>query len=215
VSSVNVEQGKTADAPSKIRTALIRTIAFDLSGPIAAFYALRAFGLGVVEASLLAMLLPLGNAAVLYARRRRLDQVALLTAVVLAASVGTALIGGDQRLILAKDGLITAVGGFWALGTLLARRPLFFSVARPFGEDPGEDWDQLWGVDPVFRHTMTTTTTVWGVGLLLDAVVKVLLAYTLAPDAVPGVSGIQYAVVFGGLALFTVLYVRGRQTKGS
>jgi hypothetical protein len=201
----------TASAPPKIRTALIRTIAFDLSGPVAAFYALRAVGLTVVVASLLAMLLPLGNLAVLFGRRRTLDQVALLTTVVLAASLATALLGGDQRLILAKDGLITGTAGLWALGTLLASRPLFFAVARPFGEDPGEDWDGLWRADPRFRRTLKTVTAAWGTALVLDSAVKVLLAYTLSPDAVPALAGLQYGVVLGGLILFTVLYVRRRR----
>ena len=97
MSTENTEDGKTAmitTAQPKVKTALIRSIAFDLSGPAVAFYALRAAGSSVIGASLLAMLVPLGNAVLLYTRRRQLDQV--------------------------------------ALGTLLASRPLFFAIARPF-----------------------------------------------------------------------------------
>lgn len=200
--------GTSTEPKPKVKTALIRTIAFDLSGPIATFYILRAVGLGVVPSSLLAAVLPLGNAVVLFLRRRKVDQVACLTAAIMLVLVVVTLLNGDQRLVMAKDALITGFAGLWVLGTLFAARPMFFSVARPFGEEPGEDWDALWSDNARFRRTMTVVTSVWGVVLTLDAVVKVVLCYTLPIDSVPAITGVQYGVVFAALVLFTVLYVK-------
>ena len=198
------------DTPSTLRATLIRTAVLDLAVPIAGYYALRAVGLPVVAATLLAAVAPVGNATVTFARRRQVDQVACLTVVVLGVLVVAVLLGGGPRVALARDGLITGTVGLGALATLAARRPLFFTLARPFGQDPGEDWDHDWEYDPFFRHTMTLLTTVWGAGLTLDGAVKVAMACTLAPDLVPAIAGAQYAVVLGGLILFTVRYIRHR-----
>jgi hypothetical protein len=198
------------DKPATLRATLIRTALFDLVVPIAGYYSLRAAGLAVVPATLLAALVPVLNAALVFARRRQVDQVACLTMVVLGTLVVAVLLGGGQRLALARDGIVTGVVGLVALATLAARRPLFFTLARPFGQQAGEDWDADFDSDPAFRHTMTFLTTVWGAGLSLDGAIKVVMAYALAPDLVPVVAGVQYAGVLCGLVLFTVRYIRRR-----
>jgi intracellular septation protein A len=159
-----------------IRNALIATVGCDIVGPLALFYLLRAAGLGLVVASLLVSVVPLGSVVVQFVRRRQLDQVACLTIAVLLLVVVLALVSSDQRLVLAKDGFITGIIGVWALGTLLSRRPLYFAVARPFGEEAHENWDEQWTDDAGFRHRIRTITSVWGIGLTLDALVKVMLA---------------------------------------
>lgn len=191
-----------------VRNALLVMVGCDIVGPLALFYLLRAVGLSVLVASLLVCVVPLASIAVQFVRRRELDQVACLTIGVLALAVVLAVVSNDQRLALAKDGFITGIVGVWALGTLLSRRPLYFVLARPFGEESHENWDAMWTGDADFRHQIRTITSVWGIGLTLDAIVKVALAYTLPVNAVSGVAGIQYAVVFGALVYFTVRYVR-------
>jgi hypothetical protein len=57
---------------------------------------------------------------------------------------------------------------------------------------------------------MRTTTAAWAAVLTLDGVLKTTLAYSIHPDMVPAVSGIQYAVVLTALIGFTVWYVRRR-----
>lgn len=196
------------DGRKSIRNALIVTVGCDIVGPLALFYLLRAAGLSVLVASLVVCVVPLVSIAVQFVRRRQLDQVACLTIGVLLLAVVLALVSNDQRLVLAKDGFITGIVGLWAVGSLLSRRPLYFVLARPFGEEPDEDWDAQWTGDAGFRHRIRTITSVWGIGLTLDALVKVALACTLPVNAVSGVAGIQYAVVFCGLVCFTVRYVR-------
>lgn len=191
-----------------IRNALIVIAGCDIVGPLALFYLLRAAGLSVLVASLVVCVVPLASIAVQFVRRRQLDQVACLTIGVLLLAVVLALVSNDQRLALARDGFITGIG-VWAVGSPLSRRPLYFVLARPFGEEPDEDWDAQWAGDAGFRYRIRTITSVWGIGLALDALVKVALAYTLPVNVVPGIAGIQYALVFCGLVYFTVRYVRG------
>jgi hypothetical protein len=193
-----------------IRAALVRTAALDLAAPIATYYALRAAGLPLLTATLVAAAIPAVNAFATFAQRREVDQVACLTVLVLSGLVIAALLGGGPRLALARDGLLTGLAGLGALATLTTRRSLFFTIARPFGQDPGEDWDHTWEADPAFRRTMITLTVVWGAGLTLDGALKASLAFTLPPDLVPALSGAQYAIVLTALIAFTIRYIRHR-----
>ena len=50
-------------------------------------------------------------------------------------------------------------------------------------------------------------TAVWGMGFTLDALMRVLLAYTIPIDSVPLVSTVQWLVVLGGLVTFHIAYI--------
>ncbi|WP_063044555.1 hypothetical protein [Nocardia pseudovaccinii] len=47
----------------------------------------------------------------------------------------------------------------------------------------------------------------WGLGFALDAVARVVLAYTLPVDSVPLVGTLRWLVVLGGLFAFDYAYV--------
>ena len=64
-------------------------------------------------------------------------------------------------------------------------------------------WDQEAG----FRRHVRILTAIWDVNFLGDAMVRVVLAYTLPVDAVPGVSIAQWLVVLGCLLVFHARYV--------
>lgn len=60
------------------------------------------------------------------------------------------------------------------------RRPLAFVFARAALEGhrrfTDEPWDELWDQWPRFRRTWRTSSVVWGLGLLADAALRVVLA---------------------------------------
>ena len=122
----------------------------------------------------------------------------------LEAKEGLALLNGTQAM--------TAVGGLWILGTLLSKRPFIFLASRPILEGRigprGESWDSLWDRLPLFRRVWRVLTVLWGVGTLVDAVVRVLMAYTLPIDLVPALSGVQYAVLYILLQITSQIYFR-------
>ena len=90
-----------------------------------------------------------------------------------------------------------------------AQRDLF---ARPLAEGrlgpPGEGWDSVWERFPLFRHVWRVLTVVWGIGLLADAAIRVIVAYTLPVDLVPAANGIQYAVVYVVLQVISRVHLR-------
>ena len=67
-------------------------------------------------------------------------------------------------------------------------------------------WDDLWSTDPAFRHIWRVATVMWGVGLMIDAVLRVLMSYTLPIPVVPGLGGALWPVTFVLLQIVSNVY---------
>jgi hypothetical protein len=103
--------------------------------------------------------------------------------------------------------------GVWMLMTVFFRQPFFLhaevSIARTKKGDAGaREWEARWEAEPRMRHGLRLLTTVFGAGLVLDAVVRVTLAYTLPIDEINAVTTVQWIVVLGGLVSFMTWYTR-------
>ena len=113
-----------------------------------------------------------------------------LVVVTAVAAIVLSVITRSPRFLLAKDGLLTAVWGLWFLATIRFRRPTAFVLARPFLEGrrafSAGSWDDLWSSEPQFRLIWRVASVLWGVGLLTDAVLRVVMSYTLPIPVVPG-----------------------------
>ncbi|GAA2369275.1 VC0807 family protein [Dactylosporangium salmoneum] len=187
---------------------VIWNLFINVAAPVGIFYGLRAGGVGQWWALTLGAVPPAVVAVWGLARKRRVDALGAFTLAVLLLSVGVSFVTGSPRLLLAKDGWLTAAGGVWVLATL-ARTPFYLQAIRALTAGAiRERADAAWRDSAQFRHTMRVATAIWGVGLVLDAIVRVVLAYTLPVDRVPLVSGLQYVVVFLGLELGSQIYVR-------
>lgn len=143
-------------------------------------------------------------------RTRKVGGLALFTLTILLLSVAASFLTGSERFLLAKDGWLTAVAGLWLLGTLRTNRPFIYEAARPIADakakTPEDTWTHRFATSESFRHGMRVVTAAWGIALVLDAVVRGVMAYTLPVDLVPGLGGAQYAVLFVGLQIFGQVY---------
>lgn len=190
---------------------LAANLGVNVAAPLLVFYGLRAAGVGQWWALLAGAVPPLLQAGATMARTRRIDTLGALTLLLLALGVVTSLLTGSARFLLAKDGAMTGAAGLCVLATLLTRRPFIASVLMSV--TAGERRAKLaanWHDSPTFRHVMRVLTVVWGVGLIADAVVRIVLAYALPVDAVPLISNLQYVVVFLLLEGFSRVYGRRR-----
>ncbi|MDX6258989.1 MAG: hypothetical protein QOH84_677, partial [Kribbellaceae bacterium] len=192
---------------------VLAPVLIDLVVPLLIFYALRQSGVGVVGATLAGSVIPVLRTAYSLVRDRKVDWMAVFMISALAVGTIASLALHSPRMLLAKDGVITALCGFWMLGTLVARKPLLLAIGRGIaeakrGKGGGEVWASRWEVEPRFRHGLRLITAVWGVGLVFDAVVRVVIAYALPLDAVPGVTTVQWIVLFVLLYGFMMIYSR-------
>ncbi|GAA1599528.1 hypothetical protein GCM10009804_65170 [Kribbella hippodromi] len=193
--------------------AVLAPVAVDLVLPLLIFYGLRQSGVGIVGATLAGSVIPVVRTAYSIVRGRKVDWMAVFMIIALAVGTVASLAMHSPRMLLAKDGVITALCGFWMLGTVAFGKPLLLSIGRGIaeakrGQGGGEIWASRWDKEPRFRHGVRLITLVWGIGLVFDASVRVVIAYALPLDAVPGITTAQWIILFVLLYGFMMIYSR-------
>lgn len=142
---------------------------------------------------------------------RRLDALSLVSLLGIALSLLALLLGGSPRLLLVRESLITGVLGLLALTSLLARRPVLYHLAeatlRREGGDALARFQQR-QAHPAVQQALRTMTLVWGGGMLLEAVLRSSLAWTLPIAHYLAVSPF---ILYGSFALLGVWTARFRR----
>ncbi|GGU61022.1 hypothetical protein GCM10010211_27370 [Streptomyces albospinus] len=161
-------------------------LALDVVVPLGVFYGSRAAGAGQWLSLVLAGIAPLASLVLTWARQRRADPTALFVLAAMVLSVLVAMVTGDPRMLLARESWITAALGLWILGSLALARPFLLDVALKV-TPPGtaRRLESLWHRSPVVHRWMTVASMAWGSAFLLDAIARVVMAYTLPVDSVP------------------------------
>ena len=195
------------------RRAVVVNLLVNLVAPLGIFYGLNAFGVDQWLALMLGAIPPTVHAVYTVIVRRRLDALALFTMTILLGSVATSFVVGSPRLLLAKDGWMTAVAGLWILITLRGKPFLHQFVQSVATGDMRARLEINWRDSPTFRHVMRMATAMWGVGLVLDAGVRIVLAYSLPVAQVPLINTVQYFVMYAGLEIATRLYLRRKSVQ--
>jgi len=151
-----------------------------------------------------------------FARERKADALSVIALAGISLSLLTFLGGGSAQLIALKEKMVTLLFAFAFLGSAMIGKPLIYPLARATmarqSKEAAENFDRRRDEAPV-RYTVTVMTWVWGLGLLADALLSILLVYSL-PMRLYLIAGplLSYAT-FGGLAAWTFLYRRYRTKK--
>jgi hypothetical protein len=90
---------------------------------------------------------------------------------------------------------------------LLEGHRIFDPRTRTWSAPAGRSWDELWELLPRFRRMWQVTTVIWGAAFLLDAAVRVVMAYGLPVDDVPALAGALWLVTFLLLQIITNVYL--------
>lgn len=203
-----VATSPTSTHSTDYRRELAINLVLDLIAPTALFYGLRASGVDQWWSLLLSAIPPTARAVQTIVTKRKVDVLAVFTLSVLVFSVAVSFVSGSPRFLLAKDGWITAVIGAWILGTV-PRKPFLFQVVHTLLSPAARERAEInWRDSPTYRHVLRVTTTMWGTVLILDAGVRMVLAYTLPVDKVPLIGGLQFIGVYLALETITRLYAR-------
>lgn len=184
-------------------------MAIDVGLPVVAYYLSRAVGIPVFAALLAGAGVSAVTVAASLIRHRHWDGMAVYMAVLMVGGVAVSLVAGSIRFLLAREALLTGVTGMWFITSVWSRRPLAYLFSQPLLEGrfrwPGE-WDSLWDRSPRFRRMWRISSVLWGVGTLLDAALRVVMAYTLPSDVVPGLGTALYAGTSIVLIAVTSIY---------
>lgn len=152
-----------------------------------------------------------------FARHRRLDALSVLVVTGIALSLLAMLGGGGVRFLQLREKLVTGVIGLAFLGSALIGKPLIYELARASmrrkSNEEAEQFEAL-QVHAGFRRTMTVMTVVWGLGLLADVAVSVVLVFVLTIREYLVVNPILGYATLGALSLWSFLYGRRAKRRG-
>jgi hypothetical protein len=160
---------------------------------------------------------PLLDALVSVIRKGHIDFLSGFVLLTIVVSVIPVLFGGSARLLLVRESLVTGAFGVAYLVSLLLPRPMMFYFARYFatGNHPENmAWfNGLWQIAG-FRHGMRLMTTVWGAGLVVEAAIRIPLAFTLPIAHFLIISPFIGYGFYGGLMVWTMIYSRAMRRRG-
>jgi hypothetical protein len=197
-----------APASNRSQHAFVRAIGLqigiDVVLPLVVYYVARAMGASVLAATLVSGVLPALRVITTAVRQRKADVLGLMMVSLFLVSGAVSVLEGNPRLLFARDGWLTGALGVWALLSLRLTWPFMLHLGRAIAAlkrgDAGADvWEQRWTAEPEFRHHLQVVSIVVGVVLIVDAVVRIVIAYSLPLDSIPLATNVQYFVMLGGL----------------
>jgi hypothetical protein len=195
--------------------AFLLTVVFDIVLPIGLYYTLRGAGFSEVSALLLSGAAPAAHALYGAVRHRTINAIGVFTLAILAVSALATLVTANPRAALARNGAFTALAAVWLFITLFTKRPFTYQAAKAMLPRRSAALEHLLATDPSFVRVWRGLTVMWGWGLLVDAALRVVMAYTLPVDTVPALDGVLYAVTWLALQVVTqiTLYRTGTLRK--
>lgn len=194
----------------------VLTVVFEVVVPMALFYSLRGAGVDQWWALMAGVLVAAPYALWTIVRNRRVDLVALVTLSVLVLTVVLGLLSNDPRALAIREGWTAALGGLfgaWMLVTVFVGKPAQLTLGRTIAEvkrgAAGADaWVARWDSDARFRRGLRINTAAWGGVLLANAVIHVVLVYTLPIDLISLVTTVEWFATLACLLAWHVWYIR-------
>lgn len=135
----------------------------------------------------------------------------------IALSLLAMLGGGGARFLQLREKLVTGMIGLVFLGSALIGKPLVYELARASmrrkSENEAQQFEAL-QAHAGFRRTMTVMTLVWGVGLLTDVAISVVLVFALSIREDLIVNPLLGYGTAGALSLWSFLYGQRAKRRG-
>jgi hypothetical protein len=198
----------TDDARNLNARSMLCGLGWDVGLPLVGYYALHLLGVADWPALLTATGLAGARIVWVAVRERSLNLFATVMLVVFGIGVLLALISGDARFLLLKNSIVTGAVGLVFLATVLWGTPLSLAASQSFQPARREQLRHEYDTDPLVRHGHRLSSTVWGVVLLVEALVRVPLVYTLPVSVMVGVGEAMSISAFAGLISWNLWYVR-------
>ena len=184
-------------------------VVVDVVVPLAVFYGARAAGANQWLALVLASVAPILGIAYTWNRRKQLDPTGVFVIAAMALSTLVAFITGDPRALLARESWITGAFGLWFIGSLLFKKPFLVDIAIKCSPPAiANRLENLWPENRIFRKWMVLASIAWGSAFLVDAVARIVMAYTLPIDQVPALGVIVLICAIVLAQAFAMIYGR-------
>jgi intracellular septation protein A len=139
-------------------------------------------------------------------RSREITWFAAVMLAVFGLGLALAFVGGDPRFLLVKDSFGTALVGLVFLASLFFGKPLTLSAFQTWQPKEAAEMDGFYRTLPLIRRMFRRSAVVWGLGLLLEAIVRIPLIYLLPIDVMVGLSTAMMVTVIVGLSVWNGWY---------
>jgi hypothetical protein len=197
--------GKLTDTGERDTVLLLASTVLSL----AVMFGLYAFGVPAPIAMVAGVVVQGVGVATSILRRGKLDGFALLVLTELALGIVLSLItSGDPRFLIARPAFYTAVAAIYVFVTCFRGEAFMYVVSRPMAVagDPRRDvaYTKAWRNAAGFRRLERVGTAVFGVILLAESVLRVVLVFQFNADDVAASSLASQAPVIILFALYLV-----------
>jgi uncharacterized membrane protein len=164
-----------------------------------------------VMALTVSTLIPLVENIIHFLKHRKWDVFALFMLIGFTLGICAALIGGDEKLILIRESFVTGVMGLLFLGSLFTSKPLIYHFALRFTVGKTEEEQKRFAENwkfPYVRKVLRIMTTGWGIALVGESLLKVVLVYSVSVPQFLAISSLVTYGIIGLTILWTVVYRR-------
>ncbi|GAA4874204.1 hypothetical protein GCM10023403_46090 [Pseudonocardia benzenivorans] len=192
---------------------MLRSLGLDIALPVAAYYVLHLCGVGDYVALVVAALVAAARVAVSAVRHRSLNLFATVMLVVFGLSLALAFVSGDEHFFLLKNSIVTGAVGLTFLATAFGPRPLTLAAAESFTPRRRTRLAEEFRTNPRVRRGHRISSTVWGVGLLAEALIRVPLIYVLPVSVMVGLSEVLFLAAMALLIAWNAWYVRRARSR--
>lgn len=198
--------------------AMAPSIVFGALVPLAVYFLARPHVSGDATALMIAGAFPAAWIVVEWLRRRHLDPIGSIVLLGFVAGVVVSVaLGGNAFVLKVRESFFGGLFGVACLLSLLSHRPMMFHIGKVLSAGDDEDrrtaYDAMWEL-PTAPRTFATITTCWGIGLIVEAGARVLLALTLPTGVFLAVAPVLAATIFGGLFAFAVVWSKRARRLG-
>ena len=185
---------------------VLQTVLLDVAPPLVVYYGLRAAGVSEYVALLSATVL--SGVRVVYGvvKSRRLDPFAIYLLLTFGLSLAVGLATTDPKAILIGNTLVNGIGGLLFLGSCVVGTPLTQVVGERF-RTPEDDVPTP-AETARLRRVHVRLSAMWGVGLLVEVAIRLVVIANLSVDAANGVNSAITFPVLGFLILATIVVGR-------
>jgi hypothetical protein len=187
---------------------MLRGLGWDVGLPLVGYYGLHLLGVADWPALLAATGLAAVRIVWVAVRERSLNLFATVMLVVFGLGVLLAFVSGDARFLLLKNLIVTGSLGLLFLTTALWGTPLSLAASQSFQPARRDEIRREYDTEPLVRRGHRVSSTVWGAGLLTEALVRVPLVYLLPVSVMVGVGEAMSIATIAGLIGWTIWYVR-------
>jgi F0F1-type ATP synthase membrane subunit c/vacuolar-type H+-ATPase subunit K len=190
-----------------------RTLLLSIVLPLVAIQLLLHWGVSPVTALAIATIFPLIEMALEFAEMKRIGVIAMVALAGIVTGFGVAFITGNGIFAVLKDSAFTFVFGVIFLGSLLTKRPLIYTLNLDLAVTDAAaraEGIALWE-KPAARRSFRLMTIVWGIGLMLDAIVRVIVTLSVPLATAAALSPVISLAAVGALIVWTMLYARARR----